>query len=233
LAVHQTFTPNFTPSSLRRLRKPGLSRVQPADSPAEEEKEMRLANWRLAPALGALVLALVTIPNAMAQCGLSGKLLKPASWNTPAGGATLLPASLDWGIDGEEGRIVGMWHAVFTDSSGSVFDDAVVQWHADGTEIMNSQRPAQDGNFCLGVWKQTGDREYLLNHIPWKGNDPTGAPQDGAQIIEKVTLSRDGNSYTGTYTFQPYDKNGNAGPLFTGTISATRITPSTPFSALL
>ncbi len=30
-------------------------------------------------------------------------------------------------------------------------DNAFVQWHSDGTEIMNSRRPAQDGNFCLGV----------------------------------------------------------------------------------
>ena len=114
-----------------------------------------------------------------------------------------------------------------------MFDDSVVQWHADGTEIMNSQRPAQDGNFCLGVWKQTGERKYFLNHLPWKGNDPTGQPQDGAQLIEQVTLSADGNSYTGSYTFTPYAADGTAGPTFTGPIAATRITTNTKFPDLV
>lgn len=194
---------------------------------------MRLGNWKLSPTLGVLVLALTTAPGAMAQCGLSAKGVKPTDWNPRMGGTQLLRASLAQYDDQGAPSIVGMWRVVFTDSSGSVFDDAVVQWHADGTEVMNSQRPAQDGNFCLGVWKQTGERKYLLNHIPWKGNDPTGQPQDGAQIIEKVTLSWDGNSYSGTYTFQPYDQYGNAGPVFTGTIAAKRITPGTPFGDLL
>jgi hypothetical protein len=196
---------------------------------------MKLGNWGLAPTLGALLLSSAIIPGAMAQCGVSAKVVKPTGWAPQLGSAQLLRASLAGDDRGDDSAlsIVGMWHVVFTDSSGSVFDDAVVQWHADGTEIMNSQRPAQDGNFCLGIWKQTGDHKYLLNHLPWKGNDPTGQPQDGAQIIEKVTLSWDESSYTGTYTFQPYDQYGNAGPLFTGTISAKRITPDTPFSSLL
>jgi len=193
---------------------------------------MRSGNWRLA--LAALALATAAIPEAVAQCGLSGKALKPTGWKQQTGDAYLVRALLAEANDDYDAfSIVGMWHVVFTDSSGLVFDDAVVQWHADGTEIMNSERPAQDGNFCLGVWKQTGLRKYVLNHIPWKGNNPTGQPQDGAQPLEKVTLSPGGNSYTGTYTFQPYDQNGNAGPLFTGAISATRITPETPFSSLL
>lgn len=197
---------------------------------------MRFRNWKLAPALGTLMLSMATIPGAIAQCAMPAKIMKPASWNSQMNSAqSLLRASLAGDDRGDEAApsIVGMWHAVFTDSSGSVFDNAVVQWHVDGTEIMNSQRPAQDGNFCLGVRKQTGERKYLLNHLPWKGNDPTGQPQDGAQLIEKVTLSRDGNSYTGMYTFQPYDQDGNPGPVLTGTISATRITVSTPFSDLL
>jgi hypothetical protein len=98
---------------------------------------------------------------------------------------------------------------------------------------MNSSRPAQDGNFCLGVWQQTGRRQYFLNHIPWQGNDPFGNPQGGAQILEKITLSPDGNSYSGKFTFQAYDINGNPGLAVTGEVMATRITTSTPFSSLL
>jgi hypothetical protein len=98
---------------------------------------------------------------------------------------------------------------------------------------MNSSRPAQDGNFCLGVWQQTGRRQYFLNHVPWQGNDPFGNPEDGAQILEKITLSPDGNSYSGKFTFQAYDINGNPTLAITGELTATRITPSTPFSSLL
>ena len=137
--------------------------------------------------------------------------------------------------------IVGMWHVVFTGHTmnggayvlPNPFDNSVIVWHSDGTEIMNSSRPAQDGNFCLGVWTQTGRLQYFLNHIPWQGNDPMGNPQGGAQILEKIDLSPDGNSYTGSFSFTAYDTSGNKTLTVTGTIAATRITPATPFSDLL
>jgi hypothetical protein len=160
----------------------------------------------------------------------------------------LVLAALD-GYDDHE-SIVGFWHVVFTahtqngdpiPAPGTVIDNAVAVWHVDGTEIMNSARSAQDGNFCLGVWERTGERTYLLNHIPWQGNvyDPTappdtiGKPQGGVQIIEKITLSPDGNSYAGTFTLHAYDSSGKVYVWFTGVLSAKRITTDTPFSALL
>ena len=85
--------------------------------------------------------------------------------------------------DEEHGAsIVGMWHTVFTGqtlngaSFSGVVDNAVLVFHSDGTEIMNSSRPAQDGNFCLGVWERTGRFRYQVNHIAWQGNDPSNAP---------------------------------------------------------
>lgn len=181
-------------------------------------------------ASAAFMLAALVAPNAMAQCGLSTKLVKPSSWNPQIGGAYMMHVAL--ADDGNERTpsIVGMWHVKF---AGDVFsDDAIVQWHSDGTEIMNSERPPAYGNFCLGVWKQMGRFRYFLNHIPWKGLDQSGNPQDGIQLLEEITLSPDGNSYTGTYSFTPYE-GGTAVGTFTGTITATRITPSTPFSSLL
>ncbi len=103
--------------------------------------------------------------------------------------------------DGDEGSpaIVGMWHVVFTAHSmngvplpNPVIDNSVVVWHADGTEIMNSSRPAQDCNFCLGVWKQTGKFTYFLNHLPWQGNDTSGGasgignPQGGHRFLNRL-----------------------------------------------
>ncbi len=68
---------------------------------------------------------------------------------------------------------------------------------------------------------------------PTVSPDVIGQPQGGAQIIEKITLSPDGNSYTGTFTLHAYDTSGNVYVWFTGVLSAKRITPDTPFSALL
>jgi hypothetical protein len=161
-----------------------------------------------------------------------------------AGNARLIPAVLLTGDDDRDDHdgvsIVGMWHVVFTEQTENgksvtegTFDNSVAIWHSDGTEIMNSSRPAQDGNFCLGVWTRTGIRQYSLNHIPWQGNDPFGNPEDGAQILEKVTLSPDGNHYSGKFTFQAYDINGNPSLAVTGVVTATRITTSTPFGSLL
>ena len=212
---------------------------------------MKLRIWNWISGIGALALVFSMAPAALAQCGLPNKPIKPSAWHPQLGASSprLVTAALDdWDDHGPS--IVGMWHVVFTAQTqngeaipapGAVIDNSVVQWHADGTEIMNSVRSAQDGNFCLGVWKQTGNRTYLLNHIPWQGNvyDPTvppdtvGAPQDGAQIIEKIILNPDGNSYTGTFTLHAYDTTGAVYASFTGVLSAKRITPDTPFTSLL
>jgi hypothetical protein len=129
---------------------------------------------------------LVVTPGALAQCDFSAKTIKPMSWTLPFAVAnpTLVQAGFD-DRDDHDASIVGMWHVVFTATTsngdpipapGVLFDNSVVVRHSDGTEIMNSSRPAQDGNFCLGVWAQTGRFRFDLNHIPWQGNDPTGNP---------------------------------------------------------
>jgi hypothetical protein len=202
-------------------------------------------NWnQWVLALGAFALSLATAPAALAACGgVNLPLAHPSGLHLQYGNPGLLPAVLLNVNDDfrDDVSIVGMWHVVFTGSSlngGSYslpepFDNDVAVWHSDGTEIMNSSRPAQDGNFCLGVWQRTGNRDYFLNHIPWQGNDPTGNPQGGAQFLEQITLSADGNHYSGKFTFQAYDTNGNPTLAITGTLTATRITTSTPFSSLL
>jgi hypothetical protein len=202
---------------------------------------MRVRSWKWAPLMGAVLLGLAMIPNAMADCGMPAKA-KPSVWQPVYGGARVMRAALGNDRDrDDEPSIVGMWHVVFTGQTmnggayelPNPFDNSVVVWHADGTEIMNSSRPAQDGNFCLGVWTQTGRLKYFLNHIPWQGNDPMGNPQGGAQILEKINLSPDGNSYTGSFSFTAYDTTGKVTLTVTGTLAATRITPATQFGDLL
>lgn len=208
---------------------------------------MKAKFCRSASVMAALALALVVIPNALGQCGLQTKRVKPANWSSSHfAGAHLVRAALHGSDDDDGGRsIIGMWHVIFTAQTmngfpvkDTVIDNAIAVWHNDGTEIMNSARPAQDGNFCLGVWAKTGKSTYHLNHIPWGGNDPANAPggignpSAGSQIIEQVTLSPDGNSYSGNFSLTAYDSKGQPSVTFTGYLAATRITVNTPITSL-
>ena len=85
---------------------------------------------------------------------------------------------------------------------------------------------------------RTGKLKYFLNHIPWAGNDPTNAPsgignpQAGAQLLEQIALSRDGKSYSGTFTLTAYAANKQPVASFTGVLTATRITTGTSITDL-
>jgi len=155
------------------------------------------------------------------------------------------PASLLLTSDDAD-NIVGMWHVTFTAEGNdggppdnTPIDNSIVTWHSDGTEIMNSGRPAQDGQFCMGVWKKTGRLKYKVNHFAWAGNDTTNAPSGvgnpagPTHIVEEVTLSPDGKHYTGTFTLDAYDTSGNVTAHIIGVIRATRITMDTTVTDLL
>lgn len=104
---------------------------------------------------------------------------------------------------------------------------------------MNSGRPPQDGDFCMGVWKETGKSKYKLNHFAWGGNDTTNAPSGignptgPTRIVEEVTLSPDGKRFTGTFTLDAYDTSGNLTAHIIGVIKATRIDMDTTVGDLL
>jgi hypothetical protein len=207
---------------------------------------MRTRNCSLMSAMGALVLALAMVPGAIAQCGVN-KNYKPASFHPQYGSAHLMHTAL-FDDDDNSPSIVGMWHVTFTahtvngnpipSNAYPMIDNAMVVWHSDKTEIMESARPPQDGNFCLGVWEKTGARSYYVNHLPWLGNDTTNAPSGignptaGAQITERVNLSEDGKSYSGSFTLVAYNLDGTKAVTFTGVVAGTRITTSTSFPSL-
>jgi len=119
--------------------------------------------------------------------------------------------------------IVGLWNVTFS-SGGQVVDVAFDAWHSDGTEILNDYTNPIEGNVCLGVWQQTGIRTYKLKHPSWSF-DSNGNLQGTVIIGEKITVSPDGNSYSGSYTYSIYDTSGNFLEQFTGQIKATRIKP--------
>jgi hypothetical protein len=133
--------------------------------------------------------------------------------------------------DNDDASIVGFWHQKLVSKGsagiedGTVLDDGLAQWHSDGTEILNSNRPTISGSFCLGMWEKVKERTYRLNHFPLP-YDATGTVFVGpVNIRAEVTLTRDGNQYSGTFTYEQYDPTGKivVGSA-QGIITGTRIT---------
>jgi hypothetical protein len=192
-----------------------------------------------------LVLAFVSscllASTAHAACGDSNAILHRRSFDGLQDG----PASLRF-VDDNRDPIVGMWHVTFTASGneagppdGTPIDNALITWHSDGTELMNSGRPPQDGNFCMGVWKKVGTNKYKLNHLAWLANDGSNAPggignpTGPTRIFENIILSPDGKHYTGTFTLDAYDTLGNPVAHIVGAIAGTRINLNTTVGDLL
>jgi hypothetical protein len=203
----------------------------------EDRTKTMLLN-KIAAALVIVLVGTIVTAKASAEClslpgHRAGASLSPQSWRgAGSGSASLLRASDQSSND----PIVGFWKVVFT-AGDTTIDSALVQWHSDGTEIMNSGRPAQDGNFCLGVWQKTGGSKYKLNHFAL-GNDTTNAPtgignpSGPTHIIENIILSQDGNRYAGTFTLFAHDASNKLVVRIAGIITATRITVDTPESSV-
>ncbi|MGH7969009.1 MAG: hypothetical protein ACREIC_09820, partial [Limisphaerales bacterium] len=118
--------------------------------------------------------------------------------------------------------LAGLYEFTFTSDgtgngppAGVVVDHGFATWHADGSEIMNSGKPAVGGDFCMGTWAQTGPKTFSLNHyaLNW-GNalnpDPNN-PQDfigPVNIRENITLAQGNNSYSGAFTLDQYAPDG-------------------------
>lgn len=188
----------------------------------------------------AIVCICVFAPEAHTACGDVGKLHRQSWKGLQSDRALLLLVGED------HDPIVGMWHATFTAKGneigppdGAPIDNALVTWHSDGTELMNSARPPQDGDFCMGVWKKIGHNHYKLNHFAWLANDTTNAPSGignpagPTRFFEEITLSPDGKHYTGNFTLDAYDTAGNQVAHIVGTILATRIDLDTTVPDLL
>jgi hypothetical protein len=194
-------------------------------------------------AVAAVGFASVFASPASASCLVpSAAALSPAGatpWFRPAA-YSVRPVDNENDNDNGGPSIVGFWHVSFFAKGNAPggppdetpIDDAYVQWHSDGTEIMNSSRPPIIGSFCLGVWKATGPRTYKLTHLA-KSWGVDGFTFIGpAVVVENVTLGRNGNSYSGTFSITQYDTEGHvvppapnlpAAPIL-GVIRASRIT---------
>jgi hypothetical protein len=134
-----------------------------------------------------------------------------------------VPASLLHHGKGPD-SIVGLWHAVLTSPDGFGYQ-SFVTWHADGTEFETADAPPLIGAVCVGVWKQEG-RAVFDNHFGWTWDLSGLVPTGSFNLLETLTLSSNGNAYTGSFDFITYDINGNLSGEHKGTVTAARITLS-------
>jgi hypothetical protein len=191
-------------------------------------------------AIAIAALATLLAPTAKASCGsaeAARKVLANKPWSVlrPAlaqsaveGAAPALEAE-----DGSEPSIAGLWKTVFV-SGGSVATVGFDSWHNDGTEFAYDSAPVVTGTYCPGTWEKTG-RTFSTVHPSYNYDPVTGNPN--SVFIERVhiTLSKDGKSFAGTFTWDCYDFSGNlqtSGPFacsLTGTLTGTRITVDGPF----
>lgn len=179
---------------------------------------------------------------------------------SPFGSAHFMKADYRQVSDDEYGPsffrapIVGLWAFKYTSKGntalgipdGALVDGGNSAWFADGNEItFSGVRNPVVGASCIGIWKQTGERTYVLNHIglSWNPLAPSTAPAGPgnpgggpgavggpAFIKQYVTLSRDGQSYTGTFSIDQLMPDGKTPALpapIKGTITATRVTIDT------
>ncbi len=185
---------------------------------------MKMTWKKMSAALSLVLAGALLTATAAAQCSNTGALPKPKlqrqSWEVGRDGGSADP-------------IVGMWRFQFV-AGGNVIDQGIVQWHSDGTEMMNSSRNPDTQSFCLGVWQNAGNSVYRLNHyaISWDPTTSTTTPQGLASIRETIRLAKDGNSFTGTFVINQYDESGNLLANVSGTITAYRIDVNTNLKVL-
>src|SRR5215469_5685919 len=107
--------------------------------------------------------------------------------------------------------IVGLWLATWTNDSGGPNQGKVIAyvwdvWHADRTEIQNDSGPVIEGFVCTGAWVPLGNRTYFLSHpsFNYAGADGHLDTTGSSLAYEKVTVSKDGNSFEGIGSLNHY-----------------------------
>ncbi len=176
---------------------------------------------RSAFAMVAVAGLLLTTASARAACGsFSGVALK-------SGAVLPMLGQAEEGLSegsASSASIVGLWHVVYT-AGGEIFNESLDQWHSDGTEFENANVPVAGGNICFGVWKTVGPRTVKLHHVGWTYDAGTVAFANGTFTLNETNVvAKNGQSYSGEFTFTVYDLSGNQLKQVKGTMKATRIT---------
>jgi hypothetical protein len=100
--------------------------------------------------------------------------------------------------------IVGLWSFKYTSKGnkatlgipdGTPIDGGVTVWFADGNEMTYSGvRNPIVGATCLGVWKQTGEQTYELNHIglSWNPQATSVSPPRALPVVRRSSSNTSG-----------------------------------------
>lgn len=171
--------------------------------------------------------------NANAACGMFNPTGSHNSIKLPALTPAELGSAPPWRANPS---IVGLWHVIYTTGSGSdssTFNNTFDTWHADGTEFETAYLAPVGGDVCVGVWKQTDPRTFVLHHVGWlfspfdsNGNatNLSGTATNYFTLDEIITVTPEGESYSGTFTFKIWTLDGTfTGVQVPGTIAAVRI----------
>lgn len=180
-----------------------------------------------------LIAAIALCPifsTARAECGvdIAGKLPTVAALHAPLPLASMLTNGKDdkdWFRDDDAGpyglRIVGLWATTVTQGS-TVLLRGFDTYHSDHTESLGEFHDPRTGNVCFGVWKYVGHNTFKTKHpaFLWDAN----GVWIGYRILRQtVTVSVDGNSFTGTWSNDRTDTNGNITSHVDADISGTRV----------
>jgi hypothetical protein len=208
---------------------------------------MKTISRAITMTLGTGILSALFVSNAVAGCGdlsnLQGpfKLVLPtAELRSPEPAAA--PADPLQRGGSPQASIVGMWGIQLVSQGntghnpsipdGALIDFGYTQWHSDGTELQNSAG-VPGGGFCMGVWGETGFLTFELNHFPIAFSPTTGAVANYINLREQITLSPSGDSYTGTFTENIYDPEGNQVDHLVGNVLGYRMTVDSSFPSAL
>jgi hypothetical protein len=135
--------------------------------------------------------------------------------SAPAAALSAAVAAASAAIDDRDqsASLVGLWNSEFLLGEGPVRYDQTFQIiHADGTEMMVSNGlPPALGNVCVGIWKQIAPRTFKLKHMTWNW-DANGGFAGTFLMTATLRLDRRGHSYTGTWSADSYDTEGDLIP---------------------
>jgi hypothetical protein len=206
---------------------------------------LKIVSRQLTTIVATIAFSAILVPVSYAGCAnpsADGAYVSPQSWTRQDSFAPDLHLVGDRHDD--EVSMVGMWHVTFTAKGntapgtppdGVSVDNALAQWHIDGTEVTTSSRNPATGSLCLGVWERVGRRHYKLNHfgISWDPSTDPNHPQGFANIRQNIVLDPDGKTFKGIFIIDQYDQSGNILIEIKGLLNGTRINIHTSVGDLL
>ena len=143
----------------------------------------------------------ISVSNAVAGCGDLSSLHSPLQFAVPGAESRQEQPAAQEATARFPGlstpSIVGFWKFQFISKGntshnpsipgGALLDFGYMQWHSDGTELINS---AVHADFCMGVWAHTGFLTFEINHFPINFDPSTQRVSTSITSPESVAATR-------------------------------------------